>query len=188
MRVTVNLAYGDFDVDTSASTSFGATGTDSAAAKVGFVPVLVVKPSSPTVTPEITGFEFQFNFESAKLPDGTEFANASDFSRLSLNTPLVGDTQVSALKDVTTKGEKAAAASVALVGLFMGKGASLDVGNYSATVDGDVFSTQAQKSLTTLASLLTEKNQNTLIFQPRRCKPAKPLPLGQSWSSNQRAG
>lgn len=157
LRVTLNLAYGDFDVDTGSTTSFGSTGLDAASAKVGFVPVLVIKPSSPTVTPEITGLEFHSNFESAKLPDGTEFAGPRDFSRLTLNSPLVGDTKVSALTDVTTNTEKAATASVALLGMLMGKGASLEAGKYKADVDGAAFAAEAQKSVTRLAAALTEK-------------------------------
>lgn len=160
LRITINLTYGDFDVDTSSSTSFNGTGLDSASAKIGFVPVLVIKPGSPTVTPEMTGFEFLSNFETNKLPDGSQFSLPKDFTRLTLKTPMIGDSRISSLTDVTTNTEKVATAGVALLGVLMGKGASLEAGNYKAEVDSSAFSSEAQKTLTSLASALADRLKN----------------------------
>lgn len=76
-RVTVNVLFGTFE--TEANTVIG--DYDTASAKVEFVPVFTVAVASPTVTPLVTGIELSSNFESAKLPNGTEFAMPRNISR-----------------------------------------------------------------------------------------------------------
>lgn len=159
LRVTLNLAYGTFEVETSSYTAVGSSDSDSASAKVGFVPVMTIVSSSPTVTPQITGMEFQSNFESFKLPNGATAASAKDFSRIQLVAPLQGSVRVSELKETTTTGEKAASASVALVGLLLRQGSSLEVGSYQASVDAAAFSAESKALLTKLAGMLASKLQ-----------------------------
>ncbi|GAB5604923.1 hypothetical protein [Sideroxyarcus sp. TK5] len=157
VRITLNLAYGAFETEVDSYTAMGSSDRDSASAKVAFIPAISIKPSSPTVTPEITGIEFQTNFDTGKLPNGTEFNMPKDFTRVQLTTPLVGDKKVSALEEVTTSGEKAATGAVALFGAMMGQGASLEAGKYVAKVDGKAFTAESKKEIGKLAELIGQK-------------------------------
>ena len=157
VRVTLNLAYGAFETEVDSYTAMGSSDRDSASAKVAFIPALSIKPSSPTVTPEITGIEFQSNFDTAKLPNGSEFSTPKDFTRIQLTTPLLGDKKVSALEEITTSSEKAATGAVALFGAMMGQGASLEAGKYVAKVDGKAFVAESKKEIGKLAELIGQK-------------------------------
>lgn len=157
VRITLNLAYGTFETEVDSYTAIGSSDRDSASAKVAFIPVVSIKPASPTVTPEVTGIELQTNFDTGKLPNGTEFAAPKDFTRIHLTTPLVGDKKVCELEEITTSGEKAAAGAVALLGAMMGQGASLELGNYLAKVDGKAFVAESQKEIAKLAELIGQK-------------------------------
>jgi hypothetical protein len=157
VRITLNLAYGAFETEVDSYTAMGSSDRDSASAKVAFIPAISIKPSSPTVTPEITGIEFLTNFDSGKLPNGTEFSMPKDFTRVQLTTALVGDKKVSSLEEVTTSGEKAATGAVALFGAMMGQGASLEAGKYVAKVDGKAFIDEAKKEVGKLAESIGQK-------------------------------
>lgn len=157
VRITLNLAYGAFETEVDSYTAMGSSDRDSASAKVAFIPVLSIKPSSPTSTPEITGIEFQTNFDTAKLPNGSEFSTPKDVTRVHLKEPLLGDKKVSELEEITTSGEKGAAAAVALLGAMMGQGASLEVGKYVAKVDGKAFITESNKEIGKLAEMIGQK-------------------------------
>lgn len=157
IRITLNLAYGAFETEVDSYTAMGSSDRDSASAKVAFIPAISIKPSSPTVTPEITGIEFLTNFDSGKLPNGTEFSMPKDFTRVQLTTALVGDKKVSSLEEVTTSGEKAATGAVALFGAMMGQGTSLEAGKYVAKVDGKAFVAESKKEIGKLAELIGQK-------------------------------
>lgn len=157
VRITLNLAYGAFETEVDSNTAMGSSDRDTASAKVAFIPAISIKPSSPTVTPEITGIELQTNFDTSKLPNGSEFSMPKDFTRVQLTTPLVGDKKVSALEEITTSGEKAGAGAVALLGGMMGQGSSLEVGKYVAKVDGKAFTTESKKEIGKLAELIGQK-------------------------------
>lgn len=150
-RITVNLAPGDFDAEG------GGHYDGSASASVGFVSVLTVPATSPTVTPELTGIELQTNFDSAKLPNGTEFSAPKDFTRLQLNALVRGEGQVSKLEETTTKTEKGAAAGVALFGALMGQSAGMEAGKFVAHVDGKAFRAESQKEIGKLAEQIEQK-------------------------------
>lgn len=157
VRITLNLAYGAFETEVDSYTAMGSSDRDAASAKVAFIPVISIKPSSPTVTPEITGIELQTNFDSAKLPNGTEFSTPKDFTRVQLTAPMLGGKAVSKLEEITTGGEKAAAGAVALFGAMMGQGASLEAGKYVAKVDGKAFSAESKTEVGKLAELIGQK-------------------------------
>jgi hypothetical protein len=157
VRITLNLAYGAFETEVDSYTAMGSSDRDAASAKVAFIPAISIKPSSPTVTPEITGIELQTNFDTAKLPNGTEFSTPKDFTRVQLNVPMLGSKTVSQLEEVTTGSEKAATGAVALLGAMMGQGASLEAGKYVAKVDGKAFSTESRTEVTKLAALIGQK-------------------------------
>jgi len=157
VRITLNLAYGTFETEVDSYTAVGSADRDAASAKVAFIPVISIKPSSPTVTPQTTGIELQTNFETAKLPNGTEFSGPKDFTRVQLIAPMLGSKAVSKLDEITTGGEKAAAAGVALFGLMMGQGASLEVGKYVAKVDSKAFSAESNAEVGKLAEMIGQK-------------------------------
>lgn len=157
VRITLNLTYGTFESEVGSTTAMGSSDRDSASAKVAFIPAISIKPSSPTVTPEVTGIELQSNFDSGKLPNGTEFSAPKDFTRVQLVAPLVGEIAVSALEEITTSGEKAATGAVALFGAMMGQGASLEAGKYVAKVNGQTFSAESRKEVSKLAELIGQK-------------------------------
>jgi len=157
VRITLNLAYGTFETEVDSYTAVGGSDRDSASAKVAFVPVFSIKPSSPTVTPQITGIEFLTNFDTAKMPNGMEVNTPNDFTRVQLNAPMLGDKAVSSLEEITTKTEKAATGAVALLGAVLGQSASLEASKYVAKVDGNSFSVESKKEISKLADLIGQK-------------------------------
>lgn len=156
-RIVVNLAYGAFETEVTGSTAVASFDRDTASAKVAFIPVATIKTSAPTVTPQLTGVELLANFEATKLPDGTTFEVPKVHAQLALKDNLLGHKPVSRLVDVTTDGEKAAAGAVALLGALMGRGASLDAGQYDAHVDIPTFQAQAAAQINLLAGALSAK-------------------------------
>ncbi len=156
-RVTVNVMFGTFE--TEASTVIG--DYDTASAKVEFVPVLTIATASPTVTPQVTGIELFSNFESAKLPNGTEFTMPKDISRVQLNAPQFGDKPICSIRDVTTTGSKVGVGIANVVGLLSalsgGVGSSIESGSYEADVDNAAFQAQANAQIGKLASLIGDK-------------------------------
>lgn len=158
VRVTLNLAYGDFDTDASATTAMGSSDRDTASAKVGFVPVLTIAPRSPTMTPEYTGIQIEFDFDSMKTPSGDMWNMATGHARVWMeDTALHGEDVVSQLEEITTGGEKAAAGAVALFGALMGQGASMEAGKYVAKVDGRAFIAESKAEVGKLAELIGQK-------------------------------
>lgn len=156
VRITLNLAYGAFETEVDSYTAMGSSDRDAASAKVAFIPVISIKPYSPTVTPEITGIELQTNFDTIKSLNDT-YSIPKDFTRVQLKAPMLGSKAVSQLEEITTGGEKAAAGAVALFGALMGQGASLEVGKYVAKVDGKAFSAESKAEVGKLAELIGQK-------------------------------
>lgn len=156
-RVVVNVAFGTFDAE--ANTVVG--DYDTASAKVSFVPVVALVQSSPTVTPMISGIELFSNFDTNKLPNGTEFSMPKDTSRIQLNVAQTGDKPVCSIKEVTTAGEKAGVAIANVIGMLSalggGTGGSIDAGSYEASVDSEAFKSQAGLQIAKLASLIGDK-------------------------------
>jgi hypothetical protein len=156
-RVTVNVQFGTFETD--ASTVIG--DYDIASAKVEFVPVFTIATSSPTVTPIVTGIEIFSNFESAKLPNGTEFSMPRDISRVQLKSPHFGDKPICAIREVTTTSEKAGVGVANAIGMLLslggGVGGSLAAGSYEADVNGDAFGSEAGVQIGKLASLIGDR-------------------------------
>jgi len=156
-RVTLNLVFGTFEAE--ANTVVG--DYDTASAQVSFVPVLTLATTTPTVTPMITGIELSSNFESAKLPNGTEFNMPRNISRVQLNVPQLGDKSVCSIRDVTTAGEKTGVGLANVIGMLSalggGVGGSLEAGNFEASVDSDAFQSQANVQISKLADLIGDK-------------------------------
>lgn len=149
-RVNVNVSYGTFD---SIAYSFTTMDSTTSSASVKFSPVLTIPTTGGYLKASATGATLGTAFESAKLPNGTEFAFPKRNGSLELTSPVSGNIGVATLSNTTTKGEKAALAAVNLLGALVSvgtrgaEGFNTKADRYDANVIPAAFESEAKTAL-----------------------------------------